>query len=156
MDITTFASSANGIGGGLIIVWLVVLVLAIAGMWATFQKAGKPGWAAIIPIYNMYIMLKIAGRPGWWLILFLIPFVNIIVSLVVSVDVAKAFGKSAAFGVLALWIFSIIGYLMLGFGDATYHGAGAAPGQPTGGDTPTTPAAPTAPTPPAAPQPPVV
>lgn len=149
MNPSILATSNGAIGGGLIIVYLVLIVLAIAGMWATFQKAGKPGWAAIIPIYNVYVLLKVAGRPGWWLILFFIPFVNIIISLMVSLDVAKNFGKSAAFGVIGLWIFSLIGYLLLGFGDATYKGSGTPVA-------PAAPAAPTAPTPPAAPQPPTV
>ncbi len=147
MNVSTFASSYGGIGAGMLIIYLVIAILAIAGMWATFQKAGKPGWAAIIPIYNIYVLLKVAGRPGWWLILFLIPFVNVIVSLVVSLDVAKNFGKSAAFGVIGLWLFSVIGYLMLGFGDATYKGASQASAQNAG----TTPP-PVAPTPPATPQ----
>ncbi len=145
MNVSTFASSSSGIGAGMLIIYLVIVILAIAGMWATFQKAGKPGWAAIIPIYNVYVLLKVAGRPGWWLILMLIPFVNVIIALVVSLDVAKNFGKSAVFGVIGLWLFSIIGYLMLGFGDATYKGASQTPAQPV-----SQPPAPQAPTQPAA------
>ncbi|HVX47747.1 MAG TPA: DUF5684 domain-containing protein [Candidatus Saccharimonadales bacterium] len=165
MNIETFASSAGGIGAGMLVVWLIIAVLAIAGMWATFSKAGKPGWAAIIPIYNIYVLMEVAGRPGWWLILYLIPVVNIVISLIVSIDVAKAFGKSSAFGVIGLWLFSIIGYLMLGFGDAKYQAGGtgspAAPTGPTPPVTPTNPTTPTSPTPPAAtpptpPQAPVV
>lgn len=108
---------------------LVFAVLVIAGLWATFSKAGKPGWAAIIPIYNIYVWLKVAGRPGWWLILMLIPFVNIVMSIIVSLDVAKSFGKSGVFGFFGLWLFGFIGYPMLGFGSAQYQGpaAGGAP-----------------------------
>jgi len=98
-------------------------LLSIIAMWRTFQKAKQPGWAAIIPFYNLYILLKIVGRPGWWLILFLIPLVSLIISIVVAIDLAKAFGKSTAYGVIGLWLFSIIGYFMLGFGKATYKGA---------------------------------
>lgn len=161
MNIETFASSSSGMSSGLLIVWLLFAIVAIAGLWATFQKAGKPGWAAIIPIYNAYVLLKVAGRPGWWFILYFIPIVNIVISFIVSVDVAKAFGKSTAFGVIGLWIFSIIGFLMLGFGDAKYQGGGSAT-PPTTPSAPTPPpAAPTAPTtpttpPPTTPQAPVV
>jgi len=105
--------------------WLAVVALGLLGIiafWRVFQKAHRPGWAAIIPFYNMYTLLKVAGRPGWWLILYFIPIVNIIVHIVVSVDVAKAFGKSAAFGVIGLWLFSVLGYLILGFGSAQYKG----------------------------------
>ena len=87
-----------------------------------FVKAGHPGWAAIIPIYNIYIVLKIVGRPGWWLILFLIPVVNFVVGILVSIDLAKSFGKSAAWGVVLLFIFNIVGYLILGFGSDQYLG----------------------------------
>src|SRR6478672_8841176 len=106
----------------LVIIAIIVAVLSVIAIWKVFEKANQPGWAAIIPIYNTYVLLKVVGRPGWWLLLYLIPFVNIIVHLFVSMDLAKAFGKSSAFGVIAIWIFSIIGYYILGFGDATYKG----------------------------------
>ncbi|MCE7885116.1 MAG: hypothetical protein DYH08_14885 [Actinobacteria bacterium ATB1] len=113
------------------LIWLVVAVLAIVATWKVFDKAGQPGWAAIIPFYNIYIMLRVIGRPGWWLILYFIPFANIVVSLIVAMDLAKSFAKSTVFGVVGLWLFSIIGMLMLAFGDATYVGPAAA-GPPTG------------------------
>ena len=97
-------------------------ILVVIGLWKTFVKAGQPGWAAIIPIYNIYIMLKIIGRPGWWLILFFIPFVNIAIALIVSIDLAKSFGKTAVWGIILLFFFNAIGYLLLGFGDAKYQG----------------------------------
>ncbi len=109
------------------IIYIVLFVLLVVAFWKVFTKAGKPGWAAIIPIYNMYVLVKIAGRPGWWLLLFLIPFVNIVISLLIALDVAKAFGKSTIFGVFGLWLFSFIGYLILGFGKATYMGATSTP-----------------------------
>jgi hypothetical protein len=68
-------------------------------MWKVFAKAGHPGWAAIIPIYNMYVWCKIVGRPGWWVILMLIPLVNIVVAIIVCIDMAKSFGKGAGFGI---------------------------------------------------------
>ncbi len=137
----TYTTTSTDVGGGfwaalgaMWILWLVVLVIAIVAMWKIFTKAGEAGWKSIIPIYNVYILLKIVGRPGWWLILFLIPIVNVVVSLVVSIDLAKSFGKSDLFGVVALWLFSLIGYLMLGFGSAEYKGpsalAGSVPTQP--------------------------
>jgi ABC-type uncharacterized transport system permease subunit len=105
--------------------WLVILILIVAGLWKTFVKAGHPGWAAIIPIYDIYILLQIVGREVWWLILFFIPFVNIIVGLIVSIDLAKSFGKDTLYGVILLWLFAPVGYLLLGFGDAQYVGPAA-------------------------------
>lgn len=105
---------------------LIIVVLVIAAWWKIFTKAGKPGWAAIIPIYNLIVWLDIIGRPVWWIILFFIPFVNFVVAIIVSIDTAKVFGKGVAFGVVGLVIFSVIGYLILGFGSAAYQGAARA------------------------------
>jgi len=66
-----------GLGGTFLIFMLVIAVIFIIGMWKTFVKAGQPGWAAIIPIYNAYILTQIAGRPGWWVLLMLIPLVGL-------------------------------------------------------------------------------
>ena len=74
-------------------------MLYIAGLWKMFVKAGQQGWLAIIPILNIYILIKIAGREGWWIILFLIPCINIVVAAIVYIDVAGKFGKSAAYGI---------------------------------------------------------
>jgi hypothetical protein len=101
------------------IVWIIVAILVIAGLWKTFVKAGHPGWGAIIPIYNTYLMIKVAGRPGWWLILYFIPFVNLIILIIVSIDVARNFGHGTGFGIL-LWLFAPIMYLVLGFGSSQY------------------------------------
>lgn len=108
------------IGSTMLIVILAFAVVCIIGYWKVFEKAGQPGWAVLIPIYNAYILLKIAGRPGWWLLLFLIPLVNLVIALIVAIDVAKAFGQGAAFGVVLLFLLSGIGYLILGFGNYQY------------------------------------
>jgi hypothetical protein len=110
-------------GGMALLFWMAVAVVVIVGGWKVFEKAGQPGWAILIPIYNLYVMLQIAGRPGWWLIFYLIPLVNLIIMIVVAIDIAKAFGQSAAFGFFLLFLFCGIGYLILGFGDYRYQGA---------------------------------
>ncbi|MFD7659347.1 DUF5684 domain-containing protein [Actinosynnema sp. NPDC059797] len=109
-----------------LIIALVIGVFMIAVLWKVFTKAGQPGWAAIIPFYNIYVQLKIVGRPGWWLVLLLVPVVNIVVSVIIAIDLAKSFGKSAGFGVVGLWLFGIVGYPILAFGSATYRGPSAA------------------------------
>ena len=107
------------------IIQLLLTALAIAGMWKAFEKAGKPGWAAIIPIYNAIVMLEIAGRPLWWIFLFFIPIVNIVVAIIVSIDIAKGFGQGAGFGV-GLALLGFIFWPILGFGNAQYVGVEAA------------------------------
>ena len=113
-------------GGTTMLVFLAIAVVCIVGMWKVFTKAGQPGWGVLIPIFNLYLLLKIAGRPAWWLILYLIPLVNVIVSLIVAIDIAKSFGQSAVFGVVLLWLLAGIGFLILGFGSASYIGPAAA------------------------------
>ncbi|MCX6899377.1 MAG: DUF5684 domain-containing protein [Verrucomicrobia bacterium] len=102
------------------LVYLIIIVAILAGFWKVFEKAGKPGWAAIIPIYNLIILLEIAGKPLWWIVLSLIPVVNIIVAILVGIAVAKNFGKSDAFGV-GLGLLGFVFYPILGFGDAQYQ-----------------------------------
>ncbi len=107
----------NGI---IIVVYLAIIVLVIAGFWMTFTKAGEAGWKSIIPIWNLIVLLRIAGKPLWWIILLIIPIVNIVVSLIVMLGVARNFGKGGGFGV-GLWLLSFIFFPILGFGSATYQ-----------------------------------
>ena len=126
LALSTVASSLNPFGpffgGTWLLGWGLFGLLVIIGGWKTFVKAGQPGWAILIPIYNIYIILKIAGRPWWWLLLYLIPVVNIILAVVVAIDVAKSFGQSALFGFFLLFLLAGIGYMILGFGDYRYQG----------------------------------
>lgn len=101
------------------VIWLGLVVLMLTAMWKVFTKAGRPGWECIIPIYNTYVMLLIAGKPGWWLVLFFIPVVNLVVSIIAMVALAEAFGKSAGFGI-GLAFLPMIFIPILGFGDAKY------------------------------------
>lgn len=107
------------------IIGLLVSVLIIAGMWKMFTKAGRPGWAAIIPIYNIIVLLEIVGRPIWWIVLMLIPLVNFIVWIILSIDLAKSFGKGTGFGIGLAFLYFIF-IPVLGFGSATYRGPAAA------------------------------
>lgn len=126
--LSTMLASDSGGGIGAILFMLIelaVVVLVIAGIWKVFVKAGHPGWAAIVPIYNIYILTQIAGKPWWWLILCFIPIVGIVILILISIEVAKAFGKGAGFG-LGLALLGFIFYPILGFGDAQYQGPPAA------------------------------
>ncbi len=113
--------------GGLLaaLIGFIFVLVGSIGMWKVYTKAGKPGWAVLIPIYNYYVLLEIVGRPGWWLIMFLIPGVNVIFLFIVSFDLAKAFGKGTGFA-LGLIFLNLIFMLILGFGSAEYVGPVAA------------------------------
>jgi hypothetical protein len=112
-------AAAAGMGIGFMVVWFAVVILMVASMWKVFVKAGKPGWAAIIPIYNLVVLLEIAGKPAWWVLLFFIPIVNFVMLIVVSVALAAKFGKSVGFG-LGLAFIGVVFYPLLGFGDSQY------------------------------------
>ncbi|MEQ1518891.1 MAG: DUF5684 domain-containing protein [Usitatibacteraceae bacterium] len=113
------ADSSGGMGIVGMLFMLAFIGLMIASAWKVFTKAGQPGWAAIIPIYNMFVMLKIIGKPWWWLLGMLIPFLNFIVMIVIAVQLAKVFGKGIGFAV-GLILLSFVFYPILAFGDAKY------------------------------------
>ena len=86
-----------------------------------FEKAGEPGWAAILPIYNLLIGIKIAGKPWWYILLMFIPVLNLVIVIITLDGLSKSFGKGSGFtaGLFFLrWIFIPI----LGFGQAVYSG----------------------------------
>lgn len=118
-SVSTGSVVGGAIGG---IVWFAIVILLIASLWKIFAKAGQPGWASLIPIYNAYILTKIVGRPGWWVLLLLIPFVNFIAGIILTVDLVKSFGKGIGFA-LGLILLSVIFLPLLAFGDAKYQGA---------------------------------
>jgi hypothetical protein len=118
--------AAAGVGVALyLIIVLAVYVLVVIGWWKIFTKAGQPGWAAIIPLYNIYTLLKVVGRPGWWLILYFIPLVDFVIHIIVNLDLARSFGKSAGYA-LGLLFLPVIFYPILGLGNSKYVGPAAA------------------------------
>lgn len=113
------AEDGSGMGIVGMVIMLAFIGLMIASMWKVYTKAGQPGWAAIVPIYNIIVLLKIVGKPWWWIIGFMIPFVNFIVAIIVCVQLAKVFGKGIGFAI-GLLLLGFIFYPILAFGDATY------------------------------------
>jgi hypothetical protein len=111
---------SGGSGGIELFVTLALTIVVFAGLWKTFEKAGEPGWAAIIPIYNLYVLVKISGNAWWWLILLFIPVVNFFATAKVSINVAGKFDRGVLFG-LGLMFLSFIFYPVLGFGGYQYR-----------------------------------
>jgi hypothetical protein len=103
---------------------IIIYVVTVIGYWKVFEKAGKPGWAAIIPIYNIIVLLEIVGKPTWWVILILFPCTSFIFAIWLTNLLSKSFGQSEGFtiGLLLLpWLF----YPILGFGSYKYIGPSA-------------------------------
>ena len=112
-------------GGAWLLVSLVFFIIFIVSYWKMFEKAGKPGWASIVPIYNLIVLFQIAKAPVWLLILLLIPILNffavIPIGIYLSINLAKVFGKDMGFALLLIFV-PFVGYPLLAFSDAEYIG----------------------------------
>ena len=104
---------------GVLMIELLLIVVVVVGLWKLFTKAGKPGWSALIPIYNTCMVIDMAGKPIWWIILLFIPFVNIVVSVLVAIGLAKNFGRGTG-TVIGLIFLPMIFILILAFSSAEY------------------------------------
>ena len=105
-----------------VLIWLAISVLVPAlCLWRIFTKAGRPGWAAFVPIYNLVVLVKIAGKPAWWAALLAVPFVQWpVVFVMVIIGLARSFGKGTGFG-LGLSLLSFIFFPVLAFSRARYR-----------------------------------
>jgi hypothetical protein len=120
-EMTAAGGILAGVGMIGMLIYLAFVIMILASVWKIFAKAGKPGWAAIIPIYNWVILLEIVGRPVWWIVLLLIPCVNIVIMCILAVELAKSFGKDIAFAI-GLILLGVVFIPILGFGSAKYEG----------------------------------
>lgn len=107
--------------GLVVIIYLAIIVLMIVSSWKIYEKAGQPGWACIIPIYNIIVLLRIVGKPWWWLLLFCIPIVNFIFLIWMFNLLSKSFGKTEGF-TIGLIFLGFIFIPILGLGEAQYVG----------------------------------
>ena len=123
MDYTSGYDSGIGVVGWLF--YIALIAFGIFVQWKIFTKAGKPGWASIVPIYNIIVLLEIVGKQWWYLLLLFIPVVNIVILIMVMIALAQVFGKSGGFAVGLIFLFLIF-MAILAFGDAKYLGPQAA------------------------------
>jgi len=100
-------------------VYGLLMILMIATQWKIYTKAGQPGWACLVPIYNLIILFKIVKKPGWWFLMFFIPFVNFVFLIKLTHALSVAFGKGAGF-TFGLIFFGVIFQAILAFGDSEY------------------------------------
>jgi len=114
------SGSGSGLGVAFWIFYFAFIIFFIVVMWKIFEKAGKPGWGCIVPIYNIILQLEIAGRPIWWIFLMFIPFVNAVVGIIIILDIAKAFGKGTGFAVGMIFL-PIIFFPVLAFDSSEYQ-----------------------------------
>ncbi len=107
-----------------LILGLVGYVVGALGLMGVFRKAGQPGWAAFVPVYNTIVLLQVVGRPLWWFLLLLVPGVNVVVAVVLMNDLAKSFGQGTGFTV-GLVLLSLVFVYVLWLGSSTYRGPAA-------------------------------
>lgn len=103
----------------LVPVYLAVVAFYVIALWKIYKKANKPGWNCLIPFYNFYVLLEIVGKPGLWLMLMFIPLVNIVIAIIITIKLAKVFGKNGWFAAGLIFL-PLIFYPLLGFGNAEY------------------------------------
>ena len=111
-----FESSGNPL---IWILYAVIWILYIVSLWKIFTKANLQGWGSIIPFYNVYLQIKLAWKPWWWLLLLFIPFVNIVILIIITIETGRRFGKGNWF---IIWMFFLwfIFYPILAFDDSKY------------------------------------
>ncbi len=113
----------------IVFAWLFAMAIAalfIVSMWKIFVKAGKPGWAAIIPVYSTIVELEILGRPWWFILLMIfVPIANLVITIILMLDFARVFGKSVAFAIGLIFL-SAVFIPILAFSDDKYLGPDAA------------------------------
>lgn len=100
---------------------LLPAVAILAGMWATFRKAGLPSWTILVPVYNAVQLCRIAGKPAVWCVLLLVPIVNVFALLEIFSGLGKNFGKGPNFS-LGLLFLGFAYWPMLGFDESKYRG----------------------------------
>jgi len=121
METYDSSSTVHFFSTGIIILYIIIFIPMIFGWWKIFTKAGKPGWACIIPFYNYIVACEIVGKPVWWFLLMICPCINFIFLIWVLNLLCKSFGKSEGFTVGMLFLNPIFACI-LGFGDAVYLG----------------------------------
>lgn len=115
----SYQSNTGGMSGGFV-VCIIFMLFLIACQWRVFTKAGKHGWAALVPIYNSYVLFDIIYGCGWKFLLCCIPVIGWIVPLVSTFRLAKCFNKGFGFG-LGLLFLPFIFLPILAFGKSEYY-----------------------------------
>ncbi|NOW98151.1 DUF5684 domain-containing protein [Mucilaginibacter sp. SG564] len=108
-----------------IIPLIITSIISIVGLWKIFEKAGKPGWASIIPIYSTIVLLEIIGKPIWWLFLIIFPCTSFIFAIWAINLLSKSFGQGVGFTIGIIFLHFIF-LPILGFGNYQYLGPAGA------------------------------
>ena len=105
---------------GVFVFLTMIIISVILSMWSIFKKAGEPGWAAIVPFYSLFVLVRIVKRPLWWVILLLVPILNILVMFLIYSDLSAHFGKKPQFAV-GIFFLPFIFLPIIAFDDSHYN-----------------------------------
>jgi ABC-type sulfate transport system permease subunit len=126
MGVESSGAPVAAMAGSMILAFGIVMLLLVVSLWKVFAKAGQPGWAAIVPLYNIIVMLEVAKKPLWWFVLYIIPFANVVAVVMVTHAISKNFGKGVGFTV-GLIVLPFVFWPILAFGSSSYAAAEAVP-----------------------------
>lgn len=121
MDYSSYTSSNSGGDTGSMIISLIINIALIVANWVLFEKAGEPGWKAIIPGLNIWTLFEIVYGSGWKCLLLLVPILDIVLLLLLPFRITKAYGHGFVYG-LGMLFFSPVMTLILAFGPSRYRG----------------------------------
>lgn len=118
--------TALAFGGAYLFVMIAITIFMAFVQWKVYEKAGQPGWACLVPIYNIVVLLRITKQPEWWILLFFVPFVNFVIAIMIAIELARVFGQSGGFAA-GLILLPMVFFPILAFGDARYEGGSSLP-----------------------------
>lgn len=108
-------------GLGFVVVYLAIIIFYVVAQWRMFEKAGKPGWACIIPIYNLIVMCEIGGVNPVLILLFLVPIANIVIGIMITYKMYNAY-VSEGWAILGIFLPIIVTPYIAFSSDVNYVG----------------------------------
>jgi hypothetical protein len=107
--------------GSLVIQFILLFgIITYEAQWKIFKKAGRRGWKSFVPFYNVFIFLRICQKPTWWVVLWFIPFVNIVIVAMTYHGLSRAFGKTGSF-TAGLFFLPFVFFPLLGLSRLQYQ-----------------------------------
>ena len=93
---------ANQIFRVVMISIIILFLYSTILRWIIYRKAGKHGWASIVPLYRQIVIYQICGLSPWLMLLWFVPIFGWIAMFIIAIMkrfcLANSFGKGALFG----------------------------------------------------------
>ena len=102
------------------LIGILITAVTVIIAWRIYQKAGKDGWACLIPFYRDYVLYEIAFGNGLWFLIQFVPVARFVFNIMLNVRLAKVFGKGTGFGI-GLWLLPLIFRAILALDDSVVY-----------------------------------